>query len=438
MNKTYTPRGLAVPSGRISRAARLGGLTTGLLGAMATEGTRALARGERPRARDLLLTPANARRLTDELARMRGAAMKMGQLMSMEAGDMLPPELAQVLAHLRADAHFMPPKQLKQVLIAQYGADFLRRFKRFDTRPVAAASIGQVHRAIAKDGRVLALKIQYPGVRAAIDADVANLGTLLRLSGLLPRDLELRPFLEEARRQLHEEADYAREAAELTRFARLVGDDPGIVLPRVHADHCTSDILAMDFVESAPIENLETCDQKTRDRAMSRLFRLFLQELFDWQVIQTDPNFANYRYQPGTDSLVLLDFGAARHFPSNFAIKCRALLRAALHADRDAVRNGLIGLGMFTDDTPASQQRLILEMVDMALPLFDAELVDFGDTRLLTAMHEKGMVLGMEEDFRHIPPWDALYMQRKLAGLVLLATRLRARVPLRDLSAPYA
>ncbi|MDJ0823271.1 MAG: AarF/ABC1/UbiB kinase family protein [Paracoccaceae bacterium] len=437
MSKTYTPRGLAVPAGRISRAARLGGLTTGLLGAMATEGTRALARGERPRARDLLLTPANARRLTDELARMRGAAMKMGQLMSMEAGDMLPPELAQVLAHLRADAHFMPPKQLKQVLTTQYGADFLRRFQRFDTRPVAAASIGQVHRAIAKDGRVLALKIQYPGVRAAIDADVANLGTLLRLSGLLPRDLELKPFLEEARRQLHEEADYAREANELTRFGALIGDDPGITLPRVQTDFCTGDILAMDFVESTPIESLEEHDQATRDRAMSRLFRLFFEELFDWQVIQTDPNFANYRYQPTTDRLVLLDFGAARHFPEAFATKCRALLQASFKADREAVRAGLIDLGMFTADTPASQQSLILDMVDMALPMLQADSVDFGDTRLLTSMREKGMALGMEEDFRHIPPWDALYMQRKLAGLVLLATRLRARVPLRDLAAPY-
>src|SRR6056297_208543 len=290
MSDSSEKRGLAVPASRFARASRLGGLTTFLMTNMAAGATRDLLAGRRPDARALLMTPANARRLTSELARMRGAAMKMGQLISMESSDLLPPELAQILAQLRQDAHFMPPKQLKQVLIAAYGPDFQRRFKRFDPRPVAAASIGQVHRAVAQDGRDLALKIQYPGIRGAIDADVANLGTLLRMSGLIPKGIDIAPLLEEARKQLHEEADYRREADQLRHFGKLIGDDPDLRLPCPHDDLSTDSILAMDFMPSHPIEVLEEAPQASRDTALTRLFALFLKELFDWHTVQTDPN----------------------------------------------------------------------------------------------------------------------------------------------------
>ena len=430
MVKPYEQRGLSVPSGRVTRAARLGGLTTGIFGRMAADGARAVLRGERPDRRALLLTPANAARLTDELARMRGAAMKMGQLLSMEAGDLLPPELADVLAKLRADAHYMPPQQLKSVLIGEYGPDFLKRFSKFDPRPVAAASIGQVHRATAKDGRVLALKVQYPGVRQAIDADVSNLGALLKVSGLIPRGIEIEPFMAEARRQLHEEADYAREAAELDRFGTRLDADPDFILPRVQKDFC---ILAMDFVESHPLETVEDHDQATRDRVATALFDLFLRELLDWRHVQTDPNFANFRWQPTTAKIVLLDFGAARDFPHSVAASFGDVLQAAADRDGTALFDRLVAFGLLPPAMPDGQRRLITDMIDLGLPIMGQDRVDFGDTTLLAAMRDRGMQLGTDERFRHIPPWDVLYLQRKLAGLVLMATRLRARVPLGSL-----
>ena len=119
----------------------------------------------------------------------------------------------------------MPPAQLKQVLTDSYGPDFRTLFRSFDTRPLAAASIGQVHRALAPDGRALAVKLQYPGVRDAIDSDLDNVAALIRWSGLWPRELDIAPLLAEARRQLHEEADYAREGAALARFGTLLADD---------------------------------------------------------------------------------------------------------------------------------------------------------------------------------------------------------------------
>ena len=387
----YKSRERRVPSGRLSRLVRFGSLTTGILGNVAYEGSRAYARGRRPSFDDLLLTPANAARLTRELANMRGAAMKMGQLLSMEAGDLIAPELAEVLAHLRADAHTMPGRQLKSVLSANWGADFLKRFDRFDVTPIAAASIGQVHRAQTRDGRDLAIKVQYPGVRDSIDSDLRNVAALLRLSGLLPRDLDIAPLLEEARRQLHEETDYLREGRALAEFGALLAEDPGFVVPRLHADLTTADILAMDHVAGAPIESLEAAPRDVRNRVVTRLLSLLLRELFTFQVMQTDPNFANYRYQPESDRIVLLDFGATRRFAATLAEKFHRLLIAGLAQDRAAIRAAAIDIGYFSADTADRHQVQLLDMMQMALePLCSTGAFDFATSTLPGRLRDAG------------------------------------------------
>ena len=213
-----------VPAGRFARLGAFGQIAAGVAGGVVAEGARRLAQGERPSMADLLLTPANAARVTDQLSRLRGAAMKLGQMISLDAGDMLPPELTQILARLRESANIMPPAQLEKVLAASWGAGWRKRFRRFDARPVAAASIGQVHRAELPDGRVVAIKVQYPGVARSIDSDVDNVATLLKVSGLLPASLDVAPLLVEAKRQLHEEADYLREAA-ISRALEDLGVD---------------------------------------------------------------------------------------------------------------------------------------------------------------------------------------------------------------------
>jgi Predicted unusual protein kinase len=186
-------RATAVPDGRLSRLARLRSLATGVAGGMLAEGARQLAAGKRPKVSELVLTPANARRVADQLAQLRGAAMKVGQLMSMDAGNLLPPELAEILARLREDARTMPMSQVVQVLETHWGKGWEQGFERFSFTPCAAASIGQVHRARTRDGQELAIKLQYPGVRRSIDSDVDNVATLLRVSGLLPRIARRRP-----------------------------------------------------------------------------------------------------------------------------------------------------------------------------------------------------------------------------------------------------
>ena len=220
-----------IPSGRLSRFGQFGRLAGGVAGGMLAEGARRLAEGERPRMREMLLTPGNVARVADRLSHLRGAAMKLGQMISMDAGDMLPPELADIMARLRERAHPMPPAQLQQVLARDWGRDWRDRFARFDASPLAAASIGQVHRAITRDGRDLAIKVQYPGVADSIVADVDNVATLLRVSNLLPRGLDIAPLLAEAKRQLAEEADYRREGEQMVRFGALLAGKDDYVVP---------------------------------------------------------------------------------------------------------------------------------------------------------------------------------------------------------------
>ena len=331
---TGDSRPLTVPAGRLARMTRLGVMASGVAGDMALNGMRQLGRGQRPALRDLLLVPGNLRRIADELAHMRGAAMKMGQLMSMDGGDVLPPELAEILARLRADAHFMPPAQLKRVLNDNWGDGWLRKVAHFNVRPIAAASIGQVHRVRLRDGRDLAVKVQYPGVARSIDSDVSNVGLLLRLSGLLPQGVDIAPYLAEARRQLHEETDYAREARYLTDYSAHLGEDRAFIVPEFHADWSTRAILAMRFVDGQPIESLANAPQAERDRVCEHLFDLMLRELFDFGLMQTDPNFANYRHDAATGRIVLLDFGAARRLAPETAPQYRLLMRAGLAGDR--------------------------------------------------------------------------------------------------------
>jgi predicted unusual protein kinase regulating ubiquinone biosynthesis (AarF/ABC1/UbiB family) len=431
-------KALAVPSSRLSRLAKLGGLVSAIAGNVAADAARRFARGERPSMEDLLLTPANAMKLADELARMRGAAMKVGQLISMDAGDMLPPELAAILARLRSEAHHMPWVQLRRVLNTAWGADWRRKFADFDVHPIAAASIGQVHRARTHDGRYLAIKVQYPGVRASIDSDVDNVATIIRIAGLVPKGVDIAPMLAEAKRQLHEEADYECEGRRLAQFGALLADRPEFSAPALHEGLTRKNVLAMDYVEGGPIDNLATAPQAERDRVMTLLIGLLFRELFEFRLMQTDPNFANYLYAPATGRIVLLDFGATRAFPEDFVALYRRLLRSGMAGDRAGLRAAALEIGFLAPDAPAGLEQAMLDMFELSIePLRQEAPFDFGASDLVVRLRDAGMELAQYREHFILPPMDTLFLQRKFGGIYLLATRMRARVALRDLIEPH-
>ena len=428
----------AVPTGRLTRLMHMGGIAGGVAGGIVAGGLRQLAQGQRPDLGQLMLTPANALRVTQGLSHMRGAALKLGQMLSMDTGVVLPAEMTRILAALRDDAKHMPPKQLQTVLNAEWGAGWRARFVRFDVRPFAAASIGQVHRAVTTDGRDLAIKVQYPGVRASIDSDIDNMAAFLRLPGLTPAGMDLKPLLAEAKRQLHDEADYETEAAHLTRFHALMAGSDAFTTPALHADLSTPQVLAMTYMPSQPIDSLTQADQPTRDRAAAALIDLTLREVFSFGAMQTDPNLANYRHDPVTGRIVLLDFGAVRTYGPEVATAFRALLNAGLDADRTAIHAAMLHIGYFGRDTAAQHRDLILQMFDTAMaPLRQDTPFDFGTADLLDRLRDMGLAIGTDRDLLHVPPAQTLFLHRKIGGMYLLATKLKARVDLRALVTRY-
>ena len=431
-------RNRAVPQGRLSRLGQFGRLAGGVVGGMLAEGARRLAEGDRPTVRDMMLTPANAGRMADRLSHLRGAAMKLGQMISLDAGDMLPPELTEIMARLRDNAHRMPPQQLERVLAKQWGPDWRKRFARFGATPIAAASIGQVHRAKTPDGRDLAIKVQYPGVRESIDADVDNVATLLRISNLLPPELDIAPLLAEAKKQLNEEADYVREGRYLTLFGELLADAPEYLIPVLDEEFTTDQVLAMQYIEGRAIETLVDAPQEVRDRAMHLLFKLVMREIFEFGVIQSDPNFANYRYQPDSGKLVLLDFGAARPIDPEIAQGYKRLMLAALAGDRDRVREEAAAAGFVSAVAIARHRDRVDAMIDVIIDKLNRPgAFDFGDRSFVEPLRDQGMGVAADRAAWHIPPTDLLFVQRKISGMALLAARLKARLDIRTLVDEY-
>lgn len=425
----------AVPSGRIARLGTFGRLVGGVAGGMVAEGARRLASGEGISPRDLILTPGNVQRMTDRLSHLRGAAMKMGQMISLDAGDFLPDELSKILATLRDQANFMPTKQLDTVLRAEWGPDWRKQFRWFNPRPIAAASIGQVHKALTRDGEELAIKVQYPGVAKSIDSDVDNVMTLLKLSGFAPPEIEMDKLMAAAKQQLHEEADYEREGRQMALYRAMLADTPGFVVPRLHDGLTRGSILAMSFEEGVSIEELGNETPERRDEVFARLIKLVTRELFDLGVMQTDPNFANFRYRRETGEIVLLDFGACRPVDPMVANGYRKMLEAGLEGNAQEVLKATVEAGFMMPIVAEKHPERVGRMIDIVINEMRADApFDFGDRAFIPLLREEGWAIAQDKDTWAFPPIETLFVQRKVSGTALLGARLKAKVNIRRIT----
>ena len=435
-------RQATVPQGRISRFLHLGRAVGELALTSASAAASGWARGDKPGLSQLLLTPANARRLAERLSAMRGAVMKMGQLMSMDTAShgVLPAEFADLLGGLRNAAHTMPAAQLTAVLTREYGARWQRRFRSLDLVPIAAASIGQVHRAVGHDGQALALKIQYPGVSDSIDSDMANLALLARLPGLVPSQLDVAPLLARVREQLNHEADYRAEARAATLYRTRLGADPALWVPAVVPEHCTAHIIASEFAPGVPVDQwaADQAPQAQRDRVAAALVRLAVREFFEMGLVQTDPNFGNYLFDASTGKVALLDFGAAEKVLPARARQLTALGRAMRDGDASRVASAASGAGFIGPEDPASQSQAVVQMLLAAgEPLRHVGPYDFGGSDLFGRLFSQGRTQFFGGGFARTPPPDLLFLQRKFVGTFLLCVRLRAQVDLALAFAPH-
>ena len=423
-----------VPTSRLSRFAKLGSLATGVAGNMLVDGAKSALTGKGWDNKRLLLQPKNIEKLAVQLSHLRGAAMKLGQLLSMDAGDLLSPELAQLLALLRSDANPMPHKQLVEVLKEQWGDDWLSRFSHIELRPFAAASIGQVHLAYQENGEKLAVKVQYPGIAKSVESDVDNVITLLTLSRLLPKDLDIKPLVNEAKAQLLAEADYLREADYLIRYKNALNGNAHFKVPDVYTSHSTQQVLTMEYVNAEPIESITEQPQSQRSFVAEQLINLFFKEMFEFKLIQTDPNFANFHYQTETQKIVLFDFGATREISTELSSAYLALFKAGSDNSREGVLKAASQIGYFKDDIMDNYKNNVIDLFLMACePLRHDGEFDFKHSELALKIKNAGLALSAQSQQWHTPPVDALFIHRKLAGLYLIAARLGAKIDVRAL-----
>ena len=375
----------SVPASRVSRVASFASLGAGLaFGTVAEASRRAV--GIRSGANSgastdgsLVLTEANASRIVATLCRVRGAALKLGQILSIQDGAVIGPELQAIFDRVRESADFMPRWQLEQVMKGDLGPNWKDNFGSFSMKPFAAASIGQVHRAILRDGTEVAVKVQYPGVAKSIDSDIRNLMTLMKVLAFLPEGLFVDKIASHMAVELAQECDYKREAMCGERMKELLAPDQVFHVPTVYHDLTSENVLTTEYIRGLTIDQSTSLSQNTRNLIASAVLRLCFTELFIHRYMQTDPNWANFLFNPTTQQLGLLDFGATREYRPGFVNTYFKIIDGAAKKDRQAVLEYSREVGFLTGfESKAMNEAHVESVMLLARPFHENKNFNFG------------------------------------------------------------
>jgi aarF domain-containing kinase len=332
----------------------------------------------------------------------------------------------------------MPASQRDYVLAQNLGSDWRDLFSRFDEIPVAAASIGQVHRAIFKaTGQEVAVKVQYPGVAKSIDSDLNNLSILLNASRLLPKGLFLDKTIANARIELAWECDYLREAECARRFRTLLADEATVFkVPEIIDEASSKQVLTAEYMRGTAVTKMPNLTQDQRDWIGSQILRLCLREMTEFKFMQTDPNWTNFLYNSSTQHLELLDFGASRDYPDAFIKPYVEVLRAAARSDRPRVQELSIQLGYLTGSESSTMANAHIDSVlTLAEPFTEnaPEVYDFKDQSITDRV--RSLIPLMLKERLAPPPEETYSLHRKLSGAFLLCARLGSRVRCKEMFA---
>ncbi|KAK7904222.1 hypothetical protein WMY93_016829 [Mugilogobius chulae] len=373
-----------VPVTRLGRLVNFGGLAVGLgfgaLTEMAKKTFKPQQQGDKKPVLDSnpFLNEANAERIVRTLCKVRGAALKLGQVLSIQDDAFISPQLAKIFERVRQS----------KVISGELGPDWRQRLDYFEEKPFAAASIGQVHLGRLKDGREVAMKIQYPGVARSINSDVRNIMAALSLSRALPEGLFPEHLIEVMSRELALECDYIREAQCAKKFKELLKDKPFFYVPDVIEELSSQQVLTLTLVPGFPLDKASDLDQELRNQICAEILTLCLRELFEFRFMQTDPNWSNFFFDPQTHRVALLDFGATRGFDKSFTDSYIEVIKAAADQDRDRVLHKSREMKFLTGFETKSMENAHVDAVMILGEAFSSdEPFDFGTQSTTERIH---------------------------------------------------
>jgi predicted unusual protein kinase regulating ubiquinone biosynthesis (AarF/ABC1/UbiB family) len=412
----------------LGTSARLPATALGRLGRTAGAALRSgrllLAAGRRAAQDGSSLEFEEIAKVVDSLGALKGIAMKAGQIMSY-AGVALPDELRTALSVLQTHSPPMSPEQVRAILRAELGEDAAELLAHWEDTPLAAASIGQVHRARLADGTRVAVKVQYPGIEKAIEADFRPAAMGHRLAALFSPGARIDALVREARERFLEECNYLHEARAQQRFSGLFAEHPVLRIPAVHARLCTRRVLTAVFMEGEGLDAFLAREpsQEMRDRLGEALFEFYVGALFRHRLYNCDPHPGNYLFQP-EGTVAMLDYGCTREFEPAFVRRLAELTRAVHQDSREALHTAFVGLGMVREG-----QRYSFETARGLVRAFYGPMLR-DEVRTIDLGEALGMRQVLENKRRLLQlalPGEFLFLFRIRFGLMSVLAQLGAR-----------
>ena len=370
--------------------------------------------------------------ITETLGELKGAVMKVGQIVS-QTQDFLPAEFSEALKKLQKEAPPVEFEVIRAQIEEELGKPISEIFKKFDEEPHAAASIGQVHRALTHEDREVIVKVQYPGVARSVNSDLKQLKLTLKLGGLLkmPKESVDRLFLE-LQERLNEELDYELEAQNLKLFRDFHQGDDKLVIPEVIDELSSKRVITLEFVEGDPVDSLDALGYTEEQRQLlaDRLFSMLSKQLFVFQCIHGDPHPGNFAFRKD-GTVVIYDFGCVKTLKPEIVQAYRDAVVFSIQEAYTFVDEALIRLGARVPNKPSPGASYYKIWRDIFFQPFMGVKFDYGAARLHieTAKHT-GLFFKHLELFQ--PPVESLYIDRMVSGHYWILKSMKASANFRD------
>ena len=373
--------------------------------------------------------------ITHELGLMKGSVMKAGQALSTYLGDYLPDNVKKLLATLENQSYFLDWETLKK----QIPNEWFNQLD-FDPKPLAAASIGQVHLATDKKSHeVYAVKVQYPGIKRALNRDLFTIKLLLNSLKVIPQKLDMSAIHEEIKEMLYQEMDYSQELKNINRFRALLKDDPNFIVLKPIEGFSTNNVLTTHFEEGYTFRSDEVASLSQEERnTLGRSFmELFCKELFKWGLIQTDAHFGNYLIQIENDNAkwVLLDFGATKELRGDFLVHYRNMIKAVVIQDRELFFESFKNLGRIENEQSFDEE-LIWEYLEVMGSPFQTDNYNWGASDI----SDQAMSY-LPKLLKNLPegkaPKETVFVDRKIGSVFYVLKQLDCSFNAREIFLKY-